>query len=70
LEKDRSPNLALRDGRWKCLLNADGTDLELYDFSNVQDEQKNVAAEHPEVAAKMGKKLLEWRRSLPVLAKE
>jgi arylsulfatase A-like enzyme len=70
LEKDRSPNLALRDGRWKCLLNADGTDLALYDFSNVQDEEKNVASEHPEVAAKMAKKLLEWRRNLPVLGKE
>lgn len=67
LPKDRSPNLALRSGRWKCLINADGTDLQLYDFSKAQHEEHNVALEHPEVAQEMARKLLAWRKSLPVL---
>ncbi len=70
LEKDRSPNLALRDGKWKCLINADGTDLQLYDFSESQDEGKNVAPQHHEVAQEMAKRLLAWRKSLPVLETE
>ncbi len=70
LEKDRSPNLALRDGKWKCLVNADGTDLQLYDFSQAQDEENNVAPEHPEVAQEMARRLLEWRKGLPELPAE
>ena len=31
--KDRSPNVAVRDGDWKLLVNADGTGAELYDLS-------------------------------------
>lgn len=67
LKKDRSPNLAMRKGKWKCLINADGTDLQLYDFSKAQDEQRNVALEHPEVSQEMARALLAWRKSLPVL---
>ena len=67
LENDQSPNLAMRNGKWKCLINADGTDLQLYDFSKAQDEEKNVAQESPEVAEKMSKQLLDWRKSLPGL---
>ena len=29
----RSPNLAIRDGKWKLLVNADGTGAELYDLA-------------------------------------
>lgn len=67
LENDRSPNLAMRDGKWKCLINADGTRLELYDFSIEQREEKNVALEHPKVAKAMAERLLAWRKKLPGL---
>jgi arylsulfatase A-like enzyme len=30
---DRSPNVAVRDGDWKLLVNADGTGAELYDLA-------------------------------------
>src|SRR4030095_16909160 len=30
---DRSPNVAVRDGKWKLLVNAGGTGAELYDIS-------------------------------------
>jgi len=67
LPDDRSPNLAVRDGRWKLLINDDGSGLELYDFEASTDERVNVAEEHPEVAERLSKQLLDWRRSLPVL---
>jgi arylsulfatase A-like enzyme len=66
--EDLSPNLAVRDGRWKLLVNADGSGLELYDFSQDTSERHNVADEHPEVARRLSKRLLDWRKSLPTLA--
>lgn len=65
--EDVSPNVAIRDGRWKLLLNADGTQPELYDFSKSQLERENVAAAHPEVVRRLSKRALDWRKSLPKL---
>lgn len=66
-ESDRSPNLAVRDGRWKLLVNDDGSDLQLYDFEMSTSESDNVAKQHPDVAKRLADQLLAWRRSLPVL---
>ncbi len=67
LESDQSPNLAIRDGDWKLLVNADGTGAELYDFRVGTSERKPVTARYPDVARRLAEKLLLWRRSLPVL---
>ena len=64
---DASPNLALRDGKWKLLVNDDGSRLELYDFSQSITEFDNVAGRHQEVAASLKEQLLTWRRCLPAL---
>jgi arylsulfatase A-like enzyme len=66
-EADRSPNLAIRDGRWKLLINADGTRTELYDLEVDPREQTNLAEQHRAVAARLSKRVLDWRRSLPKL---
>ena len=60
-------HFTIRDGRWKLLLNADGTQPELYDFSKSQLERENVAAAHPEVVRRLSKRALDWRKSLPKL---
>ncbi len=65
--RDRSPNLAIRDGNWKLLVNDDGSRLELYDLSRSNQEVKNVASEHAAIAKRLSVKLLAWRKSLPVL---
>ncbi len=70
LEADRSPNLAAREGRWKLLVNADGSRLELYNLEQSIAERENLAKKHPEVARRLSEKLLAWRRSLPVLPGE
>ena len=66
-ESDRSPNLAIRDGRWKLLQNADGSRLELYDFEASTDERKNVAGQYEGVAKRLSRMLIDWRKSLPTL---
>jgi arylsulfatase A-like enzyme len=67
LEHDQSPNLAVRDGSWKLLMNDDGSRIELYDFSLSPDETDNVAEQHPDQVKRLSAMLLEWRRSLPAL---
>ncbi|HET8550238.1 MAG TPA: sulfatase-like hydrolase/transferase [Bryobacteraceae bacterium] len=62
---DQSPNLAIRSGRWKLLMNDDGSSRELYDLQRWPIEDKNVAAEHADVTRKLANRLLSWRRSLP-----
>ncbi len=64
---DRSPNVAMRDGKWKYLINADGTSAELYDILADPNEAKNLADGQPDIAAKMKASALEWRGSLPKL---
>jgi arylsulfatase A-like enzyme len=66
-ELDRSPNVAMRDGKWKLLVNADGTGAELYDVLTDPKEAKNVATDEREVAGVMTKAAMEWRKGLPKL---
>lgn len=65
LVHDQSPNLAIRSGSWKLLVNDDGSNLELYDFRKSEKEEENVAVANPAVARRLSEKLLAWRASLP-----
>lgn len=62
---NRSPNLAMRDGNWKLLVNADGTGAELYDLSSDPNEMKNLAAQKLDVTRRLSSSVLTWRKSLP-----
>jgi arylsulfatase A-like enzyme len=63
--KHRSPNVAVRDGDWKLLVNADGTGAELYDLATDRAEVKNLATDKPDVAKRLTAAALKWRKSLP-----
>lgn len=63
--KNHSPNLAMREGDWKLLVNADGSGAELYDLSRDRNEATNRAADEPEVTKRMTEAVLGWRKSLP-----
>jgi arylsulfatase A-like enzyme len=63
--RHRSPSVAVRDGAWKLLVNADGTGAELYDVAADPKETRNVAADHPEVARWLTDRAVAWRKSLP-----
>jgi arylsulfatase A-like enzyme len=65
--KDVSPNLAIRMGSWKLMLNDDGTNAQLYDLKKDIPETNNVAVQNPKIVQEMSRQLLAWRKSLPVL---
>lgn len=62
---NKSPMLAMRDGRWKLLMNPDRSRVELYDMTREQTEMNNMASQHDEVVAKMSKRVLQWQQTLP-----
>jgi arylsulfatase A-like enzyme len=64
-EADRSPNVAVLDGDWKLLVNADGTRAELYDLNADPKEATDRAADYPDVARRLTDAALKWRKSLP-----
>ncbi|NBR87298.1 MAG: N-acetylgalactosamine-6-sulfatase [Verrucomicrobia bacterium] len=61
----KSPNVAVRDGDWKLLVNADGSGAELFHLTTDPNEAKNVAAENAAVAHRLTTAALAWRKSLP-----
>ncbi len=63
--RHRSPQLAVRDGSWKLLVNANGDGAALFELSRDPQETKDVAAEQPAVTARLTKLALAWRQSLP-----
>jgi arylsulfatase A-like enzyme len=59
---------SLRDGRWKLHLAARDKPLpepELYELENDPAETKSVAAEHPEVVARLTKVAAEFQKQIP-----
>jgi arylsulfatase A-like enzyme len=64
---DRSPSLAVRRDRWKLLMNADGSKVELYDIVNDRDEKNNLAVQKKDIVKSLSSQLLAWWNSLPRL---
>jgi arylsulfatase len=62
---DRSPNVAVREGQWKLLVNADGSGAELYDVVTDEGENSNVAQQHADITERLKQAALQWRSSLP-----
>ncbi|MEO6436475.1 MAG: sulfatase-like hydrolase/transferase [Tepidisphaeraceae bacterium] len=59
------PDLAVRDGRWKLLIEADGSRAELFDVVADPNEKSNLADSHGEVVKDLSAKLEQWRQSMP-----
>jgi hypothetical protein len=49
----RSPVLAVRDGKWKLMMELDGTETELFDLEAEPSERRNLADEHPDTVQKL-----------------
>jgi len=62
---DPFPDLAVRDGDWKLLINEDGTSPQLYDLSKDIKEKNNLASEKPDVVERLKRMVLDWRKSMP-----
>ena len=62
---DKSPMLAIREGKWKLLLNPDRSRVELFDIPADPSELNNVAAANPGVVKRLSERALAWQRTLP-----
>lgn len=63
--RQKSPKLAVRDGHWKCLVNPESDQVELFDLAKDRNEQTNRAQDQPELARKLTRLVRDWRRSVP-----
>ncbi|OYW18591.1 MAG: N-acetylgalactosamine-6-sulfatase [Planctomycetales bacterium 12-60-4] len=61
----KSPNVAIRDGEWKLLVNADGTQTELYNLARDPRETTNLAEAEKATSERLKKAALDWRTRLP-----
>jgi arylsulfatase A-like enzyme len=61
----KSPNVAIRDGNWKLLVNADGTQTELFNLARDPHETTNLAETDQERTQRLKKAALDWRMALP-----
>lgn len=62
---NRSPMLAIREGRWKLLMNPDGGRVELYDIERDPGEALNLAAAEGAIVARLRERVSAWQRTLP-----
>jgi len=60
-----SPLLAIREGKWKLLLNPDRSRIELYDIPADPAERHNLADQHPKVVDRLAAAALAWHQTLP-----
>jgi arylsulfatase A-like enzyme len=63
--RHKSPNLAVREGRWKLLVQADGSGAQLFDVVADPNETTDLSAQRPEIANRLSEQALAWRKSLP-----
>jgi arylsulfatase A-like enzyme len=62
---NRSPNLAIQQGKWKLLINYDGSNMQLYNLKADPDESNNIRELHQNIANKLKEKLIRWRSNMP-----
>ena len=63
--KGEFPDLAIRRGQWKLLIEENGTDEQLYDLDADPTESKNLARENPAIVKDLTAQLMTWRKSMP-----
>jgi arylsulfatase A-like enzyme len=66
-DPNRSPNLAVRSGEWKLLMNHDGSDVQLYNIMKDKNETTNVSSENSKITGQLKSELTSWWKSLPRL---
>ncbi|MCA9043382.1 MAG: sulfatase-like hydrolase/transferase [Planctomycetaceae bacterium] len=64
-KEEDNPDLAVRDGQWKYMVNYDGSIPQLYDLHADQIESKNLAEQHPDIVARLHKAVTKWNATLP-----
>ncbi|MGQ8335478.1 sulfatase-like hydrolase/transferase [Sunxiuqinia sp. A32] len=60
-----NPDLAIRDGDYKLLINIDGSNPQLYNIVSDEEESENITDQHPDITKKLKKKVLDWYAEMP-----
>lgn len=63
--EEDNPDLAVRDGRWKYLVNYDGSDPQLYDLQADPTESNNVGDQNADIVKRLHQELQTWNAELP-----
>lgn len=63
--EDRWPDLAVREGAWKLLIQEDGSRPQLYNLMRDWSESENLVAQRPEILERLRKSVLAWNERLP-----
>ena len=63
--KEDNPDLAVREGSWKYLVNLDGSDPQLFDLPRDPGESRNLAAENPGIVKHLDKTVRDWNAGMP-----
>ena len=58
--KNGLPDLAIRDGKWKLLVDRDGSQPELFDIYTDAKEEKNLADGNPDVVKRLSERVRAW----------
>lgn len=64
---NRSPQLAIRSGDWKFLMNADRTEPALYNLKLDPGETLNMSAINPDLVKQLSNDLMNWWTAMPKL---
>lgn len=59
-----APRLAVREGKWKLLAEADGSNVQLYDLDRDPNESRDLGGEQPRLRDRL-KQLFAWAAKLP-----
>lgn len=65
-----NPDLAVRDGDWKYLVNLDSSDPQLYNLPKDPGESRNLAKENPKIVKRLHQAIMDWNSKMPVDASD
>jgi arylsulfatase A-like enzyme len=63
--QENNPDLAVRDGKWKFLINFDRSDPQLYDLSVDVSETNNLVHQESGIAARLERAVFDWHATMP-----
>lgn len=62
---NNAPMLAIREGKWKLLMNPDRSRIELYDIPRDPSEVDNRAESEKAIVGRLSGKVMAWQKTLP-----
>ena len=62
---DNDPDLAIRKGEYKLLMDVDGSHVQLYNILKDPEEKMNLAPENPDIAEGLKRELIAWYKNYP-----